>query len=341
MDVPKISVIVPIYNAEKYLGHCIDSILKQTFNDFELLLIDDCSKDTSLEICKKYTQIDKRVKTYHKEINEGTAQSRKTGIFYAAAEYVIFVDNDDWVEPEMLEELYQKAISENYDMVYCDFYHGKEYIHQNQTNCDSYDLLKQVISWGDFYPVTWNKLVKKEIYNKVIFPSTVYSEDRAIMVQVLYNCNRIGYLNKAFYHWCIVPNSASRNKRNSIRNLTEHYISYNTIIIFVNENMEDTNEIMEAIINQADKLGHLCSDNSRILDSYKESTKETIKIIRENGNDTNKIINEQNKFKEKVKELGRKNYKKYIVKIINRIKRMIPKWLKRKMKMILKHGHGT
>jgi len=345
--VPKISVIVPVYNAEKYLEHCINSILKQTFNDFELLLIDDCSNDKSLEICKKYTQIDKRVKTYHKEINGCTAQSRKTGIFYATAEYVIFIDNDDWVEPEMLEELYRKAISENYDMVYCDFYHGEEYINQNHTNCGIYELIKQVISWGSFYPVTWNKLVRKEKYEKIVFPSTTYSEDRAIMVQILYNCNTVGYFEKAFYHWCIIKKSASRNIRNGIKMLIEDYISYITIIIFVNENIkEKTNEIMEAIVNHANGLGFLCSYNNKIIDEYKNSIKE---IIKANNNYIDKITIEQNNFDKKVKELDRKNYKKYIVRIykdympriVDKIKRMIPKCLKIIIKRILKHGHGT
>jgi glycosyltransferase involved in cell wall biosynthesis len=119
---PKISVIVPIYNSEKYLSRCLDSIIAQKFYDYECILVDDCSNDNSLEICKKYSFFDKRITVYHKEKNEGTAQARKTGIDIASAEYILFLDNDDWIEPEMLEELYIKAISQNYDMVYCDYY---------------------------------------------------------------------------------------------------------------------------------------------------------------------------------------------------------------------------
>ncbi|GMO20122.1 MAG: hypothetical protein Pg6A_06940 [Termitinemataceae bacterium] len=147
MNIPNVSVIIPVYNAEKYLHYCINSILKQTFENFELLLIDDCSKDKSLEICKKYSQTDKRIKVYHKEINEGTAQARKTGISNAAAEYVIFVDNDDWIEPEMLEKLYCKAVTKNYDMVFCDFYEGKECRRQYQEDHNKYTLIKYVISF--------------------------------------------------------------------------------------------------------------------------------------------------------------------------------------------------
>jgi glycosyltransferase involved in cell wall biosynthesis len=307
VDAPKISVIVPIYNAEKYLERCINSIVKQTFKKFELLLIDDCSDDKSLEICKKYAQIDKRIKTYHKEVNEGTAQARKTGIFYAMAEYSIFVDNDDWIEPEMLDELYQKIISKNYDMVYCDFYDGKEYIEQNYINCNTHELMRQIISWdGGFYPVTWNKLVKTAIYKKVSFPSTIFSEDRAIMTQVLFYCNNIEYLNKGFYHWCIVQESASRKGRQDIKNLIDDYNSYITIIIFIYENnIENLNEFTEAAINHADRLKGSC--NTKIINRYKNSIKEIISIIKENDNDSNKIIMEQNNFEKIVKELDRKN----------------------------------
>jgi glycosyltransferase involved in cell wall biosynthesis len=126
MRMPKISVIVPVYNSGKYLGRCIDSIIAQKFYEFECILIDDCSFDNSLEICKKYSSFDKRIIVHHKEKNEGTAQARKTGINIASADYILFLDNDDWIEPEMLEELYMKAVSQDYDMVYCDYYNDTD-----------------------------------------------------------------------------------------------------------------------------------------------------------------------------------------------------------------------
>ena len=323
----KISVIVPVYNAEKYLRQCIDSILNQTLESFELLLIDDCSTDQSLEICKEYSKIDKRIKIHCKNVNEGTAQARKTGVSYAIGEYIIFIDNDDFIEPEMLEELYNKAISKNYDMVYCDFYSGKKnwYNRQNYANYNTHELMKQIISFGDFLPVTWNKLIKTEKYKKVVFPRTTFSEDRAIMTQILYNCNTVGYLDKAFYHWRVVPNSASRNEKNGIKNLMEDYMSYITIINFINENIENSNEFMEEVVNHADKLGCLCSYNNKIIDNYKKSIKEVINIIK-NGTIKDKIEIEQNNFEKNIKELDKKNYKKYVIRIITKI---VPKRLKK------------
>ena len=335
MGAPKISVIIPVYNAEQYLEHCINSIIKQTFVDFELLLVDDCSSDKSREICKKYAVLDKRIKIFCKDINEGTAQARKTGIHYAKAEYIIFADNDDWVEPVMLEELYKKAVMGNYDMVFCDFFYGEKYFRQNMEDNDKYKFIEQIISWGDFFPITWNKLIKKVIYEKVIFPTTTYSEDRAIMTQVLFFCSNIGYVNKAFYHWCDIPTSASRNKKNGINNLIEDFISYIMIVIFLKKNMENQNELMNKIVNHAGNLGHLCSGNVEIIECYKNSIKKIIEIIIKNGNESIEadIEFEKNKFIEQVKELGKKNIWKYlsgIKKTINRIKR----FTKNKLKII-------
>ena len=86
-----------------------------------MLLVDDCSEDISWLICQKFANIDKKIKTYRNKINKSTAQTRKEGIINATGEYIIFVDNDDWIEPEMLNELYMKTIKDNYDMVFCDF----------------------------------------------------------------------------------------------------------------------------------------------------------------------------------------------------------------------------
>ena len=117
---PKISVIVPVYKAEKYLHRCVDSIIAQTFTDWELLLVDDGSPDKSGEICDGYSRHDGRIMVYHKN-NGGVSTARQTGIDKAIGDYTIHVDPDDWIEPTMLEELYHKATDNNADMVICDF----------------------------------------------------------------------------------------------------------------------------------------------------------------------------------------------------------------------------
>ena len=117
---PKISVIVPVYNTEKYLHRCIDSILSQTFTDFELLLINDGSKDGSGAICDEYAAKDNRVRVFHKE-NCGVSSARNLGLDNVQGEWVLFVDSDDWMELTMLAKMYHAAIENNADCVYCDF----------------------------------------------------------------------------------------------------------------------------------------------------------------------------------------------------------------------------
>jgi len=120
MATPKISVIVPVYNATAYLERCVGSLLLQTLSDFEILLIDDGSNDGSAELCDDYARKDSRVKVYHKP-NGGVASARQLGVNKASGDYSIHIDPDDWVLPTMLEELYGVAVKSEADMVICDF----------------------------------------------------------------------------------------------------------------------------------------------------------------------------------------------------------------------------
>lgn len=121
MKNPTISIIVPVYKSEKFICRCMDSLLSQSFTDFEILLIDDGSPDGSGKICDSYAMKDSRVRVFHKE-NGGVSSARQLGIDNARGEYTIHADPDDWVEPTMLAELYGKAKTEDADMVICDYY---------------------------------------------------------------------------------------------------------------------------------------------------------------------------------------------------------------------------
>ncbi len=116
-----ISVIVPVYNVEKYLNQCVDSILGQTFRNFELILVDDGSTDNSLKICKQYAKQDKRVKVIH-QANGRQTKARKAGLALSKGEYIHFVDSDDWLEPNLLEVAYKAAVKDNSDVVIFDSY---------------------------------------------------------------------------------------------------------------------------------------------------------------------------------------------------------------------------
>lgn len=219
---PSISIIVPVYKAEKYLHHCIDSLLAQTFTDFEILLIDDGSPDQSGVICDEYAKNNLHIRVFHKE-NGGVASARQFGIDNAFGDYTIHVDPDDWVDPEMLSELYKKAKEENTDMVICDFYeeweNNTKYITQKPSSLNHETVLKELFQ--HLHGSCCNKLVRRACYSSynIKFPNLNYCEDLFVNIMLLTNPIKVSYVGNAFYHYdrSINPNSLTLkecNRRN-------------------------------------------------------------------------------------------------------------------------------
>lgn len=215
--IPNVSIITPIYNAEKTLHKTIKSIIAQTSQDWELLLIDDGSTDTSPKICDAYAVKDKRISVIHKN-NEGVAMARKTGIDMAKGEYSIHIDADDWIEPTMLEELYNKAKTEHADIIIADYYinndKGQSLSEQKPTFLEPNRVLIDIFN-NKLFGALWNKLIRTDLYKKYnagFFPGINHCEDLLIMVQLLQNNGiKIGYLPKAFYHYCMNESSITHN----------------------------------------------------------------------------------------------------------------------------------
>lgn len=214
---PKVSVIVPVYKAEVYLHRCVDSLLSQTFQDYEILLVDDGSPDRSGEICDEYAKKDSRVRVFHKE-NGGVSSARQCGIDNARGEYTIHADPDDWVEPEMLEELYKKAKEDDADMVICDFYEERKdstkYIKQEPSSLNHEVVLRELFQ--QLHGSCWNKLVRRVCYKEygVSFPKELnYCEDLFVNTSLLSHNINIVYLSKAYYHYDLYSNSESLVKR--------------------------------------------------------------------------------------------------------------------------------
>lgn len=200
-----ISVIVPIYKAENYLRKCVDGILQQTFTDFQLILVDDGSPDKSGEICDEYAQRDSRVITIHKA-NGGLTSARKCGMEHAEGKYSIHIDPDDWVEPTLLEDLYQEIVKAEADMVICDFWEhcdGEvEYSKQEPQNLDHSEVMKEMFS--TLKGTMWNKLIRTSCYqqcNIQFHEDLVVIEDLFLMFQFLLHPLKISYIPKALYHY--------------------------------------------------------------------------------------------------------------------------------------------
>lgn len=223
MNIPKISVIVAVYNSEKYLHRCIDSILTQTFRDFELILVDDGSIDGSGKICDEYAQKDLRVRVFHKK-NEGVASARQFAIEHAYGIYSIHVDSDDWVEPNMLYELYDKAEQDKVDMLICDYYldsKSVKYVVQRPCSLDNQTLVKELLL--NLHGSLCNKLIRLSCYadNHVRFVKGLnYCEDLIVCIELLQKIKNISYISKAYYHYDQKMNSDS---------ITRHY-TYSTFL---------------------------------------------------------------------------------------------------------------
>ena len=229
---PKISVIVPVYKAEAYLHRCVDSLLAQTFQDFEVLLVDDGSPDRSGAICDEYARRDSRVRVFHKE-NGGVSSARQCGLDNAHGDYTIHADPDDWVEPDMLEALYAKATAEDADMVICDFYveqNGTQtYCRQEPSALDHETVLRELFQ--QLHGSCCNKLVKRACYNAfgVRFPQGIdIWEDRFVNACLLIHNIRVAYLNQAFYHYVIGKNANSIVHRRKSKEVEEQikFITY-------------------------------------------------------------------------------------------------------------------
>ena len=221
---PKISIIIAVYNAEKYIDKCLCSISAQTFNDYEVILVDDGSPDNSGSVCDTYANKDPRIKVYHKA-NEGVSKTRQFGLEHATGEYVIHIDPDDWVEPTMLEELYAKAIEDNADMVICDFFMNagdEKYIKQEPESLETPSVLDGLFT--GLHGSCCNKLVRRSCFEQfgVSFPSTFnLYEDLYVNTCLLCNKLKVAYLNKAFYHYIIYASETSVTKRIDKKSLEE------------------------------------------------------------------------------------------------------------------------
>lgn len=220
MENPKISVIVAVYKAEAYLHRCVDSLLAQTFQDFEILLIDDGSPDHSGKICDDYAKQDARIRVFHKE-NGGVGSARQCGIDHARGEYTTHVDPDDWVEPTMLEEMYAKAKEDDADMVLADWYleyvDDTKYVNQQPSSLDVKTVLSDFLCFKLKISLC-GRLICTSCYKNshIIFPLNIaYGEDNSVLIKMLCKMRKISYLPYAYYHYDSYSNSnsLSRNRK--------------------------------------------------------------------------------------------------------------------------------
>ncbi|WP_179865628.1 glycosyltransferase family 2 protein [Bacillus sp. AFS017336] len=220
---PKISIIVPVYKVEPYIHKCINSLLDQTFTDYELILINDGSPDQCGEICDHYATVDSRIKVIHKE-NGGQASARNTGLEIAKGDYIGFVDSDDYIDNDMLEVLINNAMKFEAEVVECgiNIVNGDK-IHQIQNNIqvefgDNIFALKGLLNNG-YRNSVCNKLYKKEIFNELRFPNKLY-EDGFLAFKIYYLVKKYVFIGESKYNY-VQRNESTMSKQENftLRNL--------------------------------------------------------------------------------------------------------------------------
>ena len=220
---PKVSIIIPVYNAEKYIEECIHTLLNQTLKECEFIFINDGSKDKSREIIEKYIDTDKRIRIINQQ-NQGVSTARNNGLDIAKGKYIGFVDADDYIEFDMYEKLYNKAIEDNCDIVLSDWKNeiDGEFISMNydfpkNTVLDSEFINENIIPYfleSDTLNTACNKLYKNKIIkeNKIKFPKDVaLGEDGIFNMRVFSKVNTMKYIDYIGYYYREVEGSATRN----------------------------------------------------------------------------------------------------------------------------------
>lgn len=222
----KISVIIPVYNTKDYIYKCLDSLLSQTLEEIEILVIDDGSTDGTTDIVKEYAEKHpQKIKAFYKE-NGGQAEARNLGLLHAGGEYLGFVDSDDWVDADMYYEMYQKAKADDADIVICD-------TNDHYPNRDVYHHASQFTSKFTVTPHAGNKIFRREFVGDIKFPVGLWYEDFEFTTKNLMLTEKISVIHKGFYH-CHCREVSTMTNNNSEKNLDMITIIDN-ITEFVNE----------------------------------------------------------------------------------------------------------
>jgi len=216
---PKVSIIALVYNLEEYTPLCIESVLDQSFKDFELILVNDGSTDSSGRICDEYAEKDSRIKVVHKS-NAGIAAARNTGIEHSTGEYIAFIDCDDYFHERMIEILYSHIISTRADIAMCDFFPTKEgkdaqrkntFTDYSVSTFTNEQVLQGLYEKGHTYVVPWNKLYRKKIFTNVKYPSGYLYDDEFTAHKVLFQADKTVYIHVPLYFYVIRKGSTTHS----------------------------------------------------------------------------------------------------------------------------------
>ena len=205
VDRIRVSVIVPVYRAERYLAVCVDSLLQQTHENLEIILVDDGSPDACGQICDAYAERDRRVRVLHQR-NQGVSAARNAGVQLAGGDYIAFVDADDWTEPDYIEHMVRYAQSREADLVVCRCETPDMGI-TDPLELSGEEAVRELLYQKLFDTAPWSKLYCAEIAKAVPFPEGMFFEDLAVVCRMFGRAQKVVYSNSQLYHYRITPGS--------------------------------------------------------------------------------------------------------------------------------------
>lgn len=283
-----VSILVPVYNAEPYLRECLTSLTGQTYTDLQIVLINDGSTDRSQDIMQELALQDRRIEIYN-QLNSGVAATRHRLLDKVRGDFVMFVDSDDWIEPETIEFLLREQAVDDYDLVKYDL---TGHVHETATY-NREQVVKKFLEHGTFRGSLCDKLIKAHLYKGLDIDQTVsYGEDAMMVWQILQRVDKVRVIDKAFYHYRVNEKSLSRQRFNG-RKFTA-YTAWDMICRETSEFWPQYSDIARArfacemtqILRSAAINGYKHDNNIRLL---QEEVRRDCKMIRKTGVSSTKM----------------------------------------------------
>lgn len=282
-----ISLIIPIFNMDKYLSKCLNSIIEQLSEKEELILIDDGSTDRTLEICEKYAKSYKEIKLIHQE-NKGVAEARNRGMFEASGEYIAWIDSDDWISSIYLDEIRTIINKDRVDIVifnYCKIREEKKkylFYKKEEGYLKKEEVLLDIATDVRLPSSLWRIVARKDLYEKLFFPKNVQMmEDFYIFHFLFHRANSIYYLNKTLYFYRVRKNSLSHTKKQDI--FQRYYISLERKNFYKKyyPEIEEKYSFIPVLLNACSVLQEINDNDKMFFDLLKLIRKYILKLLLE------------------------------------------------------------
>jgi glycosyltransferase involved in cell wall biosynthesis len=289
-----ISIIVPVYDVQNYVYRCLDSISKQTYTDWECIIVNDGSTDDSGKICSDFCETETRM-TYIKQKNEGLSEARNTGLRYAKGDYICFVDSDDWLEPDFLEEMYLAVQKDNADISICGYYRSSDHksepvpveVLENTLNNQE---VTHYISANILQSFAWNKMYSAKLFENRFFRKGVYFEDVLMMNDMMPEIDKASIVNKPLYHYYMREDSIIH-----VRNAKREEDYFNAFMERYQLEYIDSKDKQEILKLLMIEFYYIAQVNPRLIGDYKKYIK--INVNKEECRDVYKRMNSTEKVR--------------------------------------------